>query len=117
MMITASQAREKTDISTAKIERVLELISQEIDSAAMSGQNHIYIDTALALHGYISKFTSKIHVADLAGGHKIICKKLRENGYSVRMVNHNHDIEYFRKIYDRFDEEDSPNRFSIMVSW
>jgi hypothetical protein len=116
-MITATQAREKTDNSAAKIERVLEFISQQIDSAAMSGQHHIYLDEALGNYGYISIFPSSKPVSNLEGAHKIICNKLSENGYVLRMVKHNSDIQYFKTIYSLLDEEDPDNKFSITVYW
>ena len=132
-MITATQAREKTDNSTVKIERVLEFISQQIDSAAMSGLHHIYLDEALANHGYQSVFSfskpvtnleghqsvfsfSK-PVTNLEGAHKVICSKLSENGYRARMVKHSSDIIYFKTIYSQLDGEDPDDKFSIMVYW
>jgi len=118
-MITAKQAREKADNSTAKIEKVLEFISQQIDSAAMSGQHHIYLDEALANHGYQSVFPYSKPVSNLdEGAHKVICNKLSENGYVLRMVNHKSDIKYFKTIYSQLDEDDPDiPKFSIMVYW
>jgi hypothetical protein len=117
-MITATQAREKADNSAAKIERVLEFISQQIDSAAMSGQQHIYLDEALANHGYQSIFPYSRPVENLEGAHKVICNKLSENGYRPRMVKHSSDIQYFKTIYSQFDEEATPDeKFSIKVYW
>ena len=118
MMITATQAREKTDNSAAKIERVLEFISQQIDSAAMSGLHHIYLDEALGNYGYISIFPSSKPVSNLEGAHKIICNKLSENGYRAMMVNHKSDIKYFKTIYSQLDEDDPDiPKFSIKVYW
>ena len=118
-MITATQAREKADNSTAKIERVLEFISQQIDRAAMSGHHHIYLDEALGNHGYQSIFPSSRPVENLGGAHKIICNKLSENGYRPRMVKHSSDIQYFKTIYSQLDGdgEDPDNKFSIKVYW
>jgi hypothetical protein len=115
MMITATQAREKTDNSAAKIERVLEFISQQIDSAAMSGLHHIYLDEALSNYGYISRFPSSKPVENLDGAHKIICARLSENGYRARMVHHTSDLEYFKTIYSQLDQEDL--KYSIKVTW
>jgi hypothetical protein len=118
MMITAARAREKADNSTAKIERVLEFISQQIDSAAMSGLHHIYLDEALANHGYQSVFAFSKPVTNLEGAHKVICSKLSENGYTARMVKHSSDIKYFKTIYSQLDEDDPDiPKFSIMVYW
>jgi hypothetical protein len=116
-MITATQAREKTDNSTVKIEKVLEFISQYIDDAAMSGHHHIYLDEALARHGYQSVFSFSKPVSNLEGAHKTICSKLSENGYSLRMVKHSSDIIYFKTIYSQLDGEDPDERFSIKVHW
>jgi hypothetical protein len=115
MMITATQAREKTDNSAAKIEKVLELISQQIESAALSGDQHIYLDIALSNYGYISRFPSSKPVENLDGAHKIICARLSENGYRARMVNHTSDLQYFKTIYSQLDQEDL--KYSIKVTW
>jgi NAD+ synthase len=115
IMITAAQAREKTDNSAAKIEKVLELISQQIESAALSGYQHIYLDIALSNYGYISRFPSSKPVENLDGAHKIICARLSENGYRARMVNHTSDLEYFKTIYSQLDQEDL--KYSIKVTW
>ena len=115
MMITATQAREKTDNSAAKIERVLELISQQIESAALSGYQYIYLDIALSNYGYISRFPSSKPVENLDGAHKIICARLSENGYRARMVNHTSDLQYFKTIYSQLDQEDL--KYSIKVYW
>ena len=116
-MITATQAREKADNSTVKIERVLEFISQQIDSAAMSGLHHIYLDEALANHGYQSVFSFSKPVTNLEGAHKVICSKLSENGYTARMVKHSSDIIYFKTIYSQLDGEDPDDKFSIKIYW
>lgn len=116
-MITAAQAREKADNSAAKIEKVSELISEQIESAAMSGDQYIYLDIALSNHGYVSTFSSSKPVENLDGAHKIICARLRENGYWLRMVNHTSDMKYFKTIYSQLDEEDSAPKFSIKVAW
>jgi hypothetical protein len=116
-MITATQAREKTDNSTVKIEKVLEFISQYIDDAAMSGHHHIYLDEALARHGYQSIFSFSKPVSNLEGAHKTICSKLSENGYSLSMVKHSSDIQYFKTIYSQLDGGDPAKMFSIKVYW
>lgn len=116
-MITAAQAREKSDNSAAKIEKVLELISQQIESAAMSGYQYIYLDIALSNYGYMTTFPSSKPVENLDGAHKIICARLIENKYWLRMVNHTSDMKYFKTIYSQLDQEDSAPKFSIKVTW
>ena len=117
-MITAAQAREKADNSAAKIEKVLEVISQQVESAAMSGYDYIYLDIALSNHGYTTTFSSSKPVENLDGAHKIICARLRENGYYLRMVNHTSDMEYFKTIYSQIDDEKYPTpKWSIKVDW
>jgi hypothetical protein len=83
----------------------------------MSGLHHIYLDEALGNYGYISIFPSSKPVENLGGAHKVICNKLSENGYVLRMVNHKSDIKYFKTIYSQLDEDDPDNKFSITLYW
>lgn len=120
-MLTAQEAREKTDNSSARIDALMETISKQIEEAAEGGKNYIYLDVALSTHGYLSilsiKDALKAETTE-TGAYATVYKRLRDLKYLVRTVDHASDISYFNSIYDLSMLERSPkDRFSIKVCW
>jgi len=117
-MLTAQEAREKTDNSSARIDALMETIAKQIEEAAEGGKNYIYLDVALGVYGYLSILSSKDVLKAEIGAHATVYNRLKELGYLVRVVDHASDVSYFNSIYDLSMLESSPkDRFSIKVCW
>lgn len=117
-MLTAQEARERTDNSSARIDALMETISKQVEEASEGGKNYIYLDVALSTHGYTSLLTSKHVLSAGAGVYITVYKRLNDLGYSVRVVDHESDRAYFNSIYDITSlEKSAKDRFSIKVTW
>lgn len=117
-MLTAQEAREKTDNSSARIDALMETIAKQIEEAAEGGKNYIYLDVALSTHGYSSILISNDILKAETGFYVTVYKQLRELGYLVRVVDHASDISYFNSIYDlSILERSAKDRYSIKVCW
>ena len=118
-MLTAQEARVKTDNSSARIDALMETIAKQIEEAAEGGKNYIYLDVALSTHGYLSILSSKDIFSSGMGVYITVYNLLKDCGYHVRVVDHEHDLKYFSLIYGdlRSLERSAKDRFSIKVCW
>lgn len=118
-MLTAREAREKTDNSSTRIDALMETISKQIEEAAEGGKNYIYLDAALSTHGYFSILSNKDILSSRMGVYITVYNLLKDCGYHVRVVDHEHDLKYFSLIYGdpQYLERSPKDRFSIKVCW